>query len=676
MVYLYLQQTFTPGSDITIKYNTASSGYGRLVIGYRTLQSDDVLFSWTSSSVSSSTTIWGVSVFRNVYNIGDPFEAGSGTPTTFITTSPNPPAATVTTVGSAVFTVYGKNNDYTSISAPSGYTLCGSDTSTSGSDASAAAAYRPNRAAGAEDPGAWTLGGGQTSDAGYVWTGVLKALQHTYRLDIEEQWINVNASNVRQDLCIKTGSFSGSEPLVVQVWHGGSWANLMTLAPSSSNNATLRPYIDSSTLAIRFVGYNDVADPTLDTWDIDAVYIKPEKDVNFLVNYQQDSTFTLEILQNGTMCWLGQNLTASTQSIPIPRIPVKALHVNETINGVNQEVPFQIEDWASNYTVPLSLTSNTTVFSNRQMIVFQLNSKVTDFTVWWDGRDNTTQTSLAYTNRYFNDVSGGALNNSKITLTISGGTGNQFSVTSQMKTASSTAKFMRINAENGISWNSPSYVIFNGVVRDIVQQEAEFDNGAGTSDNCPNLYASIILTLPANTTYYTYQLRIMFINSAQQRTITDLCPIQLNSTVTGVQAQTENGTLAGLPIVQTGTGTFLNSTRGGWTPHHFTQLISSTGKGAGIIFTDAANQNLYAFDSFPGSTSKGALRASSGLELLPVCSGQGQVQFRDAYDITWAGAVATFDGSTPVCSLYDGTTPMGLWILVEYPPTLTVTPKS
>jgi hypothetical protein len=310
------------------------------------------------------------------------------------------------------------------------------------------------------------------------------------------------------------------------------------------------------------------------------------------------------------------------------------------------------------------------------MIVFQLNSKVTDFTVWWDGRDNTTQTSLAYTNRYFNDVSGGALNNSKITLTISGGTGNQFSVTSQMKTASSTAKFMRINAENGISWNSPSYVIFNGVVRDIVQQEAEFDNGAGTSDNCPNLYASIILTLPANTTYYTYQLRIMFINSAQQRTITDLCPIQLNSTVTGVQAQTENGTLAGLPIVQTGTGTFLNSTRGGWTPHHFTQLISSTGKGAGIIFTDAANQNLYAFDSFPGSTSKGALRASSGLELLPVCSGQGQVQFRDAYDITWAGAVATFDGSTPVCSLYDGTTPMGLWILVEYPPTLTVTPKS
>ena len=87
------------------------------------------------------------------------------------------------------------------------------------------------------------------------------------------------------------------------------------------------------------------------------------------------------------------------------------------------------------------------------------------------------------------------------------------------------------------------------------------------------------------------------------------------------------------------------------------------------MFADIANQKLYAFDSFPSSTSKGALKASSGLlELLPVSS--SQVQFTTAYDITWQGAVVTFDGTTPICSLYDGTTPMGLWILAEYPPTL------
>ena len=92
------------------------------------------------------------------------------------------------------------------------------------------------------------------------------------------------------------------------------------------------------------------------------------------------------------------------------------------------------------------------------------------------------------------------------------------------------------------------------------------------------------------------------------------------------------------------------------------------------MYTDLANQNLYAFDSFPASTSKGAINASSGLlQLLPVSA--SQVSFKSAYDITWSGAVVTFDKSTPICNLYDGTTPLGLWILAEYPPILTVTPK-
>ena len=63
-------KTFVPtGNEITIKYNVASPSSGRLVIGYRTLQNGDGSFSWTSSDSSSSTTVWGVSVFRNVFNI-------------------------------------------------------------------------------------------------------------------------------------------------------------------------------------------------------------------------------------------------------------------------------------------------------------------------------------------------------------------------------------------------------------------------------------------------------------------------------------------------------------------------------------------------------------------------------------------------------------------------------
>jgi hypothetical protein len=489
-----------------------------------------------------------------------------------------------------------------------------------------------------------------------------------YALNLQEQWLNINATNLRQDLCIKTGTM-GTESLKVQIFHAGTWKNLMTLSSNYFNNVSLAPYINSANLTIRFIGNNEATDPIQDSWKIDSVYIKDQPDINFLLNLQE-STFTLEVLQNGTMRWLGQNMQLTTQTLPIPPIPIKAIHVNQTINGVNQEVPFQIEDWASNYQIPLGLTSNSTVFGNRQMIVFLLNSKVTDFTIWWNGSDAATQTPLAFTSRYFtnDNTAASTLTNGRVTLQF-----GSFNVKSTVVGTStySTANFMRINQEASTYGAGLAYVIHHGIVRDVVQQEAEWNSGA---DGSPNLYANIVLTLPANTTYYTYQLRIMFINSTQARSITDLSPIQLTTSLSSTLLQTENGTLAGSPILQNGTGTFLNSTSGSWTAHHFSQFISDTRQGAGIMFTDKDNQRLYAFDSIAGSA-KGAVNASSGLiQLLPVSS--PQVQFTYAYDITWQGAVATFDNTTPLCSLYDGTTPMGLWILVEYPPTITVTPKS
>jgi hypothetical protein len=497
-----------------------------------------------------------------------------------------------------------------------------------------------------------------------------------YALDLREQWLTVNTSYVRQDLCIKTGAL-GAEPLLVQVLHGGQWVTLDTLKPNFFNNISVTQYIGSSNFTIRFVGGNDLTDPTPDSWDIDCVYLKDEPDVSYLINRQQ-STFTIELLQNGTMRWLGQNMQVTTQTIAVPPIPVKAIHVNETINGVNQEVPFQIEDWASNYQIPLGLTSNTTVFGNRQMIVFLLNSAVTDFTVWWDGSDAATQTAMAYTNRYFTadnptttPPNPQTLTNGNITLQfISGAVKSTVVGTGTY----STATFMRINNKLSSYGGGTSFVIHHGIVRDVIQEEAEFGGGI---TNCPNVYANVIITLPANATYYTYQLRLMFISSTQARSISELCPIQLAPYPTGIQTQTENGTLAGFPLVDNGTATFSNlAGPSNWAPHRFSQFIQdTTSKGAGIMYTDIQNQRLYAFDSFSGSTSKGSLRASSGLlELLPVS--QAQVQFTYAYDVTWAGAVATFDGSTPVCSFYDGTTPMGLWILAEYPPTLTVTAKA
>ena len=222
---------------------------------------------------------------------------------------------------------------------------------------------------------------------------------------------------------------------------------------------------------------------------------------------------------------------------------------------------------------------------------------------------------------------------------------------------------MQINNQPSTYGSGIDWVVVHGVVRDIIQQEAEFGGGV---NNCPNFYADIVLTLPANANYFTYQLSLMFLNSTQARTITELCPIELTSSVG--QLQTENGTAQGEPIVASGTQTF--SSTGTWV-HHWSQFTTGT-QGAGIMFTDQANHMLYTFDSMAPATARGALSASSSaqtISLLPVTL--NSVSFQTALDVTWDGAVVTFAGSAP--PIYSGNDQPGLWILAEMPPTITVT---
>jgi hypothetical protein len=379
----------------------------------------------------------------------------------------------------------------------------------------------------------------------------------------------------------------------------------------------------------------------------------------------------VEMLQNGTMRWLGQNLNLTDAAKPIPPVPIKAIHVVQTINGVDQQVPFQIEDWASEYRNPLGMASNTSVFSSRNMIVFLANSKVSKVTIWWDGSDDAIQTSLAYQNLYFDDSTAGdgRLYNGRVELTLPFDGNGNYDVTSRVGSVTARAYFMRVNSEFPTYGSNLAYIIYNGVVRDIIHQEAEWSTGI---PNCPNIYSQIVITLPANVTYYTYQLRLMFIESTQSRTISDLIPIRLYSPSIN-QIQTENGTSGGLPSVVSTAGYFYNFSDGKWA-HHWSQFISGT-DGAGIMFTDASNRRLYAFDPIAGTTT-GALRADSSnrrIDLQPITS---STAFKYAFDISWYGAVATFDSTkTPIYNL-QGTTPTGLWILAEYPPTITVTAKS
>ena len=86
--------------------------------------------------------------------------------------------------------------------------------------------------------------------------------------------------------------------------------------------------------------------------------------------------------------------------------------------------------------------------------------------------------------------------------------------------------FLRVNDEMPNYGAEPAYVIYNGVVRDIVQQEPEY--GGGGVAGSPNFYSQVFLTLPANTPYYTYGVRTIFVDSLQPRTVDDLSVIQLS----------------------------------------------------------------------------------------------------------------------------------------------------
>jgi len=506
--------------------------------------------------------------------------------------------------------------------------------------------------------------GTHSSDDAYIDLVTVKkeADSSSYQLNLEEQWTNVNYTDPNKDLCIKTGTL-GSEPLLVDVWHDSAWVNVASLTGliGGWKNVSVSSYLTSDTFTIRLRGSSEVSDSIQDSWEIDSVLLGPQADLSFLLS-QQESTIVVEWLQNGTMRWLGQTFDLITEAKAIPPIPIRSMRLNQTINDVNQEVPFQIEDWGSEYAVPLGLSSNVTVFGDRQMIVFLLDNRVTEFTLWWDGSDEAAQTVFAYNNFYFNDDPlNSEFSNGIIEL--------DFSADSMVSTVvgtstSSTATFMRINSENRASAASTTaYVIYNGIVRDVIRQESEWSGGA---DDCPNLYANVVITLPANVTYYTYKLRYMFIDSDQQRAITDFCPISLTTSINPMQAKTEDGTTSGNPIVTEGSGTFYKYSSDLW-QHHWSQLISGT-RGFGIIFTDLANQKLYDFDIIAPGTPTGAIEVDQNnrvIELLPITL--REVQFTHAMDVTFEGAVVTFDDTTPIYSSEGG-----LYILVEYTPSITV----
>ncbi len=398
-------------------------------------------------------------------------------------------------------------------------------------------------------------------------------------------------------------------------------------------------------------------------------------------------TVTVEVIQNGTMRWLGRSLEFTTDTYPIPPIPVKAFRVSANADPSNisdlkaKQIPFQIEDWASNYQLPLGLASNASVFGGRNMIVFLVNHNVHNVTLWWNGSDKATQTPYAFRCIYFNGDNPGShtLTNGILTLSFSG----DFTITSTVGSSSCQAEFMQINNEWSIYGSSEAYWIHHGIVRDIVQQEAEWSGGA---TNCPNLYAYIVITLPANATYYTYFLRFMFLNSIQDRDLSDLRGVRVRTSVSKnkwtsswSKIYTENGTQAGMPQISQEEGLFYNfsgSFPSGWA-HHWAEMVEND-HGFGIMFRTADNYHLYLFDQMAGDKT-GGLRISDSrnggtqnVEInLKLVDRVPANDFQSALDTFWSGAIVTFDGLDPIYTDMGGTS--GLWVMAEHPPVVSLT---
>ena len=379
-------------------------------------------------------------------------------------------------------------------------------------------------------------------------------------------------------------------------------------------------------------------------------------------------TFAIEVLQNGTLRWLGQPLDLMPGERPIPPVSIKAFRINATVGLTNKEVPFQIEDWTSDYMVPLGLSNNESIFSNDNMLVFLVNNTVSEITLWWDGNDATIQTPFAWRNVYFNDdipnssLSWALLNNGLIELHIEKENNLRVNSYSVSGPATCDANFLRVNNQDPQCGSGPSFIISNGIVRDIVQHEPEYSGGVL---DCYDFYAHVFITFPACSTYYTYSVRTIFINTNQVRDIFDLSVIQI-SDLDGTP-MTEDGTVGPYPNPSNLSVNFYDSFPTGW-DHHWSQFVSENA-GVGVMFTNSTNERLYSFDALE-IVPTGAIVVDelpdNLIEVNPV--ELDEISFTNAREITWYGAVVTFSEE----SIYRNGDDVGLWVMVEYPPAVTL----
>lgn len=120
----------------------------------------------------------------------------------------------------------------------------------------------------------WSVVSMGNSEHAYVdLVEVVKGVAQTeYGFNYEEQWTDADYSQQNEWLSMYGGSM-GNESLVVDVWNGTGWTNVIASLQSGWNSVDVSSYLDSSTFKIRFRDEGLASDTTQDSWEIDTVFL-------------------------------------------------------------------------------------------------------------------------------------------------------------------------------------------------------------------------------------------------------------------------------------------------------------------------------------------------------------------------------------------------------------------
>jgi PKD repeat protein/KaiC/GvpD/RAD55 family RecA-like ATPase len=113
------------------------------------------------------------------------------------------------------------------------------------------------------------------------------AVPPNYQLDLEAQWTGVNYTMANKWLCIY-GATMSTENLLVDVWNGSGWSNVIASLSSGWNNISVASYLVSATFTVRFKDATP-SDPTPDSWQVDVCLLQVWTNVN---QYTAEVEFT------------------------------------------------------------------------------------------------------------------------------------------------------------------------------------------------------------------------------------------------------------------------------------------------------------------------------------------------------------------------------------------------